>query len=341
MIPKMPNRRDFLKSSVGLTSAILIPYELKDEIIESLSSHTSANSITGIGEARISTGFIDFDKMTGGLQPSDLIIVAGRQFMGTTAFCLNIATHAGIIENKKVAIFSLDLPKQEIVTRMLSSTARVNYFKIKTGYLSKYDLPDLTWTAGLLSASSIFLDDTPAQSLLDIRAKSKKLQAEKGLDLIIIDYIPLMRSGGRTENRLSPVQNDINNLMTQIMSPKEMTENRQQEISEITRSLKAIAKELKVPVVVASHLSKALDDRFDKRPRFSDLKELGAMQDADKFILIYRKEFYEDNIAPENRGTTELVIGSNRNESPDTFELSFSQLSFLPEYLRFDNKSAL
>ncbi|MBI4379254.1 MAG: replicative DNA helicase [Nitrospinae bacterium] len=254
----------------------------------------------------VPTGFADFDQKTAGLHPSDLIIIAGRPSMGKTAFCLNIATHVGAIKNKTVAIFSLEMSREQLVIRMLCSEARINAGKVRTGYLSKSDWPDLTRAAGLLSESKVFIDDSPAQSVLDIRAKARRLQAEKGLDLIIVDYLQLMRTRGKVENR-------------------------QQEISEITRSLKALAKELKVPIVAVSQLSRAPEQRSDRRPQLSDLRESGAIeQDADIVVFVYREEFYKET--PENQGIAEIIIGKQRNGP--TGPLS---LAFFKEYTRFDN----
>lgn len=255
----------------------------------------------------VPTGFKDFDQKTAGLHPSDLIIVAGRPSMGKTAFCLNIATHVGAVKNKTVAIFSLEMSREQLVIRMLCSEARINASKVRTGYLSKSDWPDLTRAAGILSESTIFIDDTPAQSVLDIRAKSRRLQAEKkGLDLIIIDYLQLMKPRGKSENR-------------------------QQEISEITRSLKALSKELKVPVIAVSQLSRAPEQRADRRPQLSDLRESGAIeQDADLVVFVYREEVYKET--PENQGVSDIIIGKQRNGPTDTVKLSFFK-----EYTRFDN----
>ncbi|MBI3582907.1 MAG: replicative DNA helicase [Nitrospinae bacterium] len=253
------------------------------------------------------TGFVKFDSMTAGFHPSDLIIVAGRPSMGKTAFCMNIATHIGVNKKKTIAIFSLEMSREQLVIRMLCSEARINAGKVRTGYLSKSDWPDLTRAAGLLSESSIFIDDSPAQSVLDIRAKARRLQAErKGLDLIIVDYLQLMRSRGRVENR-------------------------QQEISDITRSLKALAKELKVPVIAISQLSRAPEQRTDRKPQLSDLRESGAIeQDADLVVFVYREEFYKET--PENQGVAEIIIGKQRNGPT-----GLVPLAFFKEYTRFDN----
>ncbi|MBI3600401.1 MAG: replicative DNA helicase [Nitrospinae bacterium] len=256
----------------------------------------------------VPTGFTDFDQKTAGLHPSDLIIVAGRPSMGKTAFCLNIAAGVGVIKNKTVAIFSLEMSREQLVIRMLCSEARINAGKVRTGYLSKSDWPDLARAAGQLSEASIFIDDAPAQSVLDIRAKARRLQAEKGIDLIIVDYLQLMRGRGKAENR-------------------------QQEISEISRSLKALAKELKVPIIAVSQLSRAPEQRSGegKKPQLSDLRESGAIeQDADLVVFVYREEYYKET--PENQGIADIIIGKQRNGPTGTVKLSFFK-----EYTRFDN----
>ncbi len=256
----------------------------------------------------VPTNFKEFDAMTAGLHPSDLVIVAGRPSMGKTAFCLNIAASVGVIKNKTVAVFSLEMSREQLVIRMLCSEARINAGKVRTGYLSKSDWPDLARAAGQLSEASIFIDDAPAQSVLDIRAKARRLQAEKGIDLIIIDYLQLMRGRGRAENR-------------------------QQEISEISRSLKALAKELKVPIIAVSQLSRAPEQRSGegKKPQLSDLRESGAIeQDADVVVFVYREEYYKES--PENQGIAEIIIGKQRNGPTGTVKLSFFK-----EYTRFDN----
>src|SRR5512138_1826068 len=198
----------------------------------------------------VPTGYAKFDEMTAGLQPSDLIVVAGRPSMGKTSFCLNIAEYAAIRERVTVGIFSLEMSKEQLVQRLLCSLAKVNSNRLRTGYLSDADWPRLTTQAGILSESPIFIDDTPGISLLEMRAKARRLKAEQGLGLLIIDYLQLIAGRGRVENR-------------------------QQEISEISRSLKAMAKELNVPVVALSQLSRAVEARAqrDFRPQLSDLRE--------------------------------------------------------------------
>ncbi|HWT82183.1 MAG TPA: replicative DNA helicase, partial [Candidatus Methylomirabilis sp.] len=220
------------------------------QLIEKLYDRKS--HVTGVP-----TGFKKFDEMTAGLQASELVVVAGRPSMGKTSFCLNIAQYAAVQEHIPVAIFSLEMSKEQLVQRMLCSVAKVDSHKLRTGFLSDSDWPRLTTGAGVLSESSIFIDDTPGISLLEMRAKARRLKAEQGLGLVIIDYLQLISGRGRIESR-------------------------QQEISEISRSLKAMAKELDVPVVALSQLSRAVESRQPPRPQLSDLRESGAIeQDAD------------------------------------------------------------
>jgi replicative DNA helicase len=255
----------------------------------------------------VPTGFIEFDRRTAGLQPADLIIIAGRPSMGKTAFSLNIAQHVGIQVGRPVAIFSLEMSKEQLVLRMLCAEARIDSSKLRTGFLSREDWPRLTKAAGTLSEARIYIDDTPAQSSLDIRAKARRLRAElDDLALIIIDYLQLMQGRSRSENR-------------------------QQEISEITRALKALAKELQVPVVALSQLSRAVEQRKPPRPQLSDLRESGAIeQDADVVALIYRDEVYDEN--SDAKGIAEIIIGKQRNGPTGVVRLAFRG-----EYTRFEN----
>ena len=255
----------------------------------------------------VPTGFADFDRLTAGLQPADLIIIAGRPSMGKTALCLNIAQHVGGQVGRPVAIFSLEMSKEQLVMRMLCAEARVNSSSLRTGFLSREDWPRLTKAAGTLSEARIHIDDSPAQSSLDIRAKARRLQAEVGdLALVIVDYLQLMQGRARIESR-------------------------QQEISEITRSLKALAKELNVPVVALSQLSRAVEQRQQRRPQLSDLRESGAIeQDADVVVLIYRDEVYDPESS--DKGKAEIIIGKQRNGPTGKIDLAF-----IGEYTRFEN----
>ncbi len=254
------------------------------------------------------TGFTDFDRQTAGLQPSDLIIIAGRPGMGKTAFCLNIAEHVGVLVKRPVAIFSLEMSKEQLVVRFLCSKARVDSAKLRTGYLGQGDWSTLTDAAAVLAGAPIYIDDIPAQSALDIRAKSRRLQAELGdLSLIIVDYLQLMETRGRTESR-------------------------QQEISGITRSLKALAKELNVPVIALSQLSRAVEQRKPPKPQLSDLRESGAIeQDADVVALIYRDDVYHED--SQEKGVAEINIAKQRNGPTGTVKLLFRG-----EFTRFDNR---
>ena len=255
----------------------------------------------------VPTGFADFDRLTAGLQPADLIIIAGRPSMGKTALCLNIAQHVGGQVGRPVAIFSLEMSKEQLVMRMLCAEARVNSSSLRTGFLSREDWPRLTKAAGTLSEARIHIDDSPAQSSLDVRAKARRLQAEVGdLALVIVDYLQLMQGRARIESR-------------------------QQEISEITRSLKALAKELNVPVVALSQLSRAVEQRQQRRPQLSDLRESGAIeQDADVVVLIYRDEVYDPESS--DKGKAEIIIGKQRNGPTGKIDLAF-----IGEYTRFEN----
>jgi replicative DNA helicase len=255
----------------------------------------------------VATGFRDFDSRTAGLQPADLIIIAGRPSMGKTALGLNIAQHVGIQVGRPVAIFSLEMSREQLVMRMLCAEARIDSSKLRTGFLSREDWPRLTKAAGVLSEARIYIDDTPAQSSLDIRAKARRLRVEVGdLALVIVDYLQLMQGRSRSENR-------------------------QQEISEITRALKALAKELQVPVVALSQLSRAVEQRKPPRPQLSDLRESGAIeQDADVVALIYREELYDEET--QKKGVAEIILAKQRNGPTGTVELAFRG-----EYTRFDN----
>ena len=254
----------------------------------------------------VATGFSKIDFMTSGLQPADLIIVAARPSMGKTALAISIAENVSIQGNRGVAIFSLEMSKEQLVQRMLCSQARVDAHKVRSGFLSPSDWPKLTAAAGKLSEAKIFIDDTPAISVLELRAKARRLKANNNVDLIILDYIQLMRSTTKIESR-------------------------QQEISEISRSLKALARELNVPIIALSQLSRAVEARQDKRPQLSDLRESGAIeQDADVVILLMREEYYEPT--EENKGQADIIIAKQRNGPVGTVKLVF-----LKEYTRFEN----
>ncbi len=255
----------------------------------------------------IPSGYVDFDIKTAGLQPSELIIIAGRPSMGKSAFAIGIAEYAGVIEKVPTAIFSLEMSKEQLVQRMLCSHARVDAHKVRTGYLAVSDWPRLTAAAGKLSEAPIFIDDTPAISVMELRAKARRLKSHHGIKLIILDYMQLMRGSAMN------------------------MESRQQEISEISRSLKALARELSVPVIAISQLSRAVESRTDHRPQLSDLRESGAIeQDADVVVLILREEYY--NPSPDNQGVAEVIIAKQRNGPVGSLKLAF-----IKEFTRFDN----
>jgi replicative DNA helicase len=255
----------------------------------------------------IPTGYIDFDIKSAGLQESDLIVVAGRPSMGKSAFALGIAEYAGVVEKIPTAVFSLEMSKEQLVQRLLCSHAKVDAHKVRTGYLATSDWPRLTAAAGKLSEAPIFIDDTPAISVMELRAKARRLKLQQDIKLIILDYLQLMR--GTTTS----------------------AESRQQEISEISRSLKALARELNVPIIAISQLSRAVESRTDHRPQLSDLRESGAIeQDADVVVLILREEYY--NPTPDNQGVAEIIIAKQRNGPVGSMKLAF-----IKEYTRFEN----
>lgn len=248
----------------------------------------------------IPSGFKELDRMTAGFQPSDLIIVAGRPSMGKTAFCLNLAQFAAIQKKIPIAIFSLEMSKEQLGIRMLCSEAHVEGTKLRSGFLSESDWPRLTIAAGNLSDAPIYIDDTAALTVLELRAKARRLKTEHGgLGMVIIDYLQLMK--GRTR-----------------------VESRQQEISEISRSLKALAKELNIPVIAVSQLSRKTEERTGNRPQLSDLRESGAIeQDADLILFIYRDEVYNRSEDNPNKGKAEIIIGKQRNGPTGKIDLAF------------------
>ena len=283
--------------------------QLKDLIQESIDTidrlYQKKEHVTGIP-----TGYIDFDIKTAGLQSSDLIIVAGRPSMGKSAFALGVAEFAAVFEKTPTVIFSLEMSKEQLVQRMLCAHAKVDAHKVRTGYLSSSDWPRLTAAAGKLSDAPIFIDDTPSISAMELRAKARRLKAQQDIKLIILDYLQLMRGASNIENR-------------------------QQEISDISRSLKALARELNVPVLAISQLSRAVESRTDHRPQLSDLRESGAIeQDADVVVLLLREDYY--NPTPDNQGTTEVIIAKQRNGPVGSLKLAF-----IKEYTRFENLARL
>ncbi|HDL07747.1 MAG TPA: replicative DNA helicase [Desulfobacteraceae bacterium] len=256
----------------------------------------------------VPTGFTDLDRLTSGFQSSDLIILAARPSMGKTSFALNIARNAAVKSNASVAIFSLEMSKEQLSFRMLCSEARVDSFRLRGGFFSRDTWDNLTDAAGTLSSLPIYIDDTANISPMEIRTKARRLRLDKGLDLIVIDYLQLMKSSQTNDRR------DL-------------------EISEISRSLKALAKELNIPVVALSQLNRKLEDRSEKRPLLSDLRESGALeQDADVVAFIYRDEVYNQNEDNPNKGKAEIIVSKQRNGPIGTVNLTF-----LNAYTRFEN----
>lgn len=283
----------------GKTLSIKDVIKSSIETIDNL--YQRKENITGLA-----TGIHDFDVITAGLQKSDLIVVAGRPSMGKSAFVGCIAEHVAVVEKAPIAFFSIEMAKEQLVQRMLCSHARVDSHKVRTGFLSQSDWPKLVNAAGKLSGTRIYIDDTPSISALELRAKARRMKAQHDISLIIVDYLQLMQGAGGIENR-------------------------QQEISEISRSLKALARELKVPLIAVSQLSRAVEQRSDRRPQLSDLRESGAIeQDADVVVLLLREEYY--NPTEENKGIAEVIIAKQRNGP-----VGAMKLAFLNEYARFED----
>jgi replicative DNA helicase len=268
--------------------------------IEKLQQHKGM--VTGVP-----TGFVDLDEMTSGLQPSDMVIVAARPSMGKTSFVLNVAQHVGTTTDMTVGFFSLEMSKEQLFMRMLTSEARIDAHRFRSGYLGEKDYSKLSQAMGKLADSRVYIDDTASIGVLEMRAKCRRLMAEAGLHLVIVDYIQLMQGRGRFESR-------------------------QQELSAISRSMKGLAKELNVPIICLSQLSRAPESRSDHRPQLSDLRESGALeQDADVVMFIYREDQYEKG-DETNQGVAEIIVGKQRNGPTGSV-----QLAFLREYTRFEN----
>ncbi len=269
------------------------------EMIDNL--YQRKENITGLA-----TGFRDLDIKTAGLQKSDLVVIAGRPSIGKSELVSCIAEHVGVVEKIPLAFFSLEMSKEQLVQRILCSHARVDAHKVRTGFLSQADWPRLVAAAGKLSEAPIYIDDSATASVLELRAKARRLKAQYDIQLIILDYLQLMESTVRSDSR-------------------------QQEISEISRSLKALARELKVPLIAISQLSRAVEQRADHKPQLSDLRESGAIeQDADLVLLMLREEYY--NPTEENKGLAELIIAKQRNGPVGSL-----MLTFIGEYMRFEN----
>ncbi len=279
--------------------------DLVNEAVEKIDQlYQNKSQVTGLP-----SGFTDFDSKTAGFQPADLIIIAARPSMGKSAFALCIANHLGVEEKIPTALFSLEMSREQLVQRLLCLHARVDAHSVRTGFLSTSDWPKITAAAGKLSESAIFIDDTPALSVLELRAKARRLKAQHNIQLFIVDYLQLMRGGGKNQD------------------------SRQQEISEISRSLKALARELNVAVIAISQLSRAVESRTDHRPMLSDLRESGAIeQDADVVTFLFREEYY--NPTETNKGLADIIIAKQRNGPVGTIKLTF-----LKEYTKFEDSA--
>ena len=272
------------------------------ERMETLLARDNPSDITGVA-----TGFVDLDKMTSGLQPGDMIVVAGRPSMGKTAFAMNIAEHVGVDQRLPVAIFSLEMSGPQLATRFLSSVGRIDQSKLRTGRLTDDEWDRMTVALGKLHEAPIHIDETGAINSTDLRARARRLHRQFGkLGLIVIDYLQLMSANRDNENRAT-------------------------EISEISRSIKSLAKELQVPIVALSQLSRKVEERTDKRPMMSDLRESGAIeQDADVILMMYREDYYKPDTP--DKGIAEVIIGKQRNGPTGTV-----RLAFLGEYTRFES----
>jgi replicative DNA helicase len=286
--------RKLKRDAVAMKDIIKSSIEMIDQLYQ------RKGMITGLP-----TGFIELDQQLAGLQPADLIVVAGRPAMGKSSFALCVAESVALAQKAGVAVFSLEMSKESLVQRMLCSHARINAHNVRSGMLSTSDWPNLTKAAGKLSEAPIFIDDSPGVSILELRAKARRLKSRHDIGLIILDYLQLMDESSHSENR-------------------------QQEISVISRSLKALARELNIPVIAVSQLSRAPERRESFRPRLSDLRESGAIeQDADVVLMLFREDYY--NMTDENRGIAEVIIAKQRNGPTGTVKLAF-----INDYTRFE-----
>jgi replicative DNA helicase len=273
------------------------------QLIERLQAHKG--NVTGVP-----SGFVDLDELTSGFQKGDLVIVAARPSMGKTSFVLNVALNSAIEAGKSVGIFSLEMNSEQLFVRMLTSEARIDAHRFRGGYLGDADYERLTTTSARLHDAKVFIDDSPGLGILEMRAKARRLKIEHGLDLLVVDYLQLMQGRGRFENR-------------------------QQELAAISRSMKLLAKELDVPILALSQLSRAPEGRTDHRPQLSDLRESGALeQDADVVLFIFREEMYasDGERRPEAEGVADIIVGKQRNGPVGTVKLAF-----LKQYTRFEN----
>ncbi|HJT45652.1 MAG TPA: replicative DNA helicase [Chthoniobacterales bacterium] len=286
---------------------------MKDQVMEAIESIEKLYERKG-GITGVSTGFVEFDRMTSGMHPSEMIVIAARPSMGKTALAMNIAEHVAINEKLPVGVFSLEMSSQQLVQRLLCSRARVNLQKVRDGFLGERDFPSLTAAASKLAEAKIFIDDTASLTILELRAKARRLKAQQDVQLIIIDYLQLLRSTSRRAQ-----------------------DNRQLEISEISAGLKGLAKELKIPVIVVAQLNRQPEQRSGGKPRLSDLRESGSIeQDADLVGLLVRPELYEEDeeARAEKSGEAELIIAKQRNGPVGEIPLTF-----LKEFTRFEDRA--
>jgi len=297
-------KKVFSLSEEKITNTLVHVGEIIPDIVKKVEELAARREmVTGIP-----TGFYELDRMTSGLHESDLVIIAARPSMGKTAFALSIAYNVAVKEGRSVAFFSLEMSKEQIVTRLISQDSQIPLHNIRTGYLRPHEIDAFLESADRIKEAPLYIDDTPGISILEMRAKARRLKAEKGLDLVVVDYLQLMRGIKRTESR-------------------------QQEVSEISRSLKALAKELNVPVIALSQLSRQVEHRADKRPQLSDLRESGSIeQDADVVMFIHRPEVYKKNPDPEEQGIAEIIVAKQRNGPTGTVSLAF-----IKEFARFEN----
>ncbi|HVI83250.1 MAG TPA: replicative DNA helicase [Chthoniobacterales bacterium] len=286
---------------------------MKDQVMEAIESIEKLYERKG-GITGISTGFVEFDRMTSGMHPSEMIVIAARPSMGKTALVMNIAEHVAITEKLSVGVFSLEMSSQQLVQRLLCSRARVNLQKVRDGFLGERDFPSLTAAASKLAEAKIFIDDSASLTILELRAKARRLKAQQDVQLIIVDYLQLLRSTSRRAQ-----------------------DNRQLEISEISAGLKGLAKELKIPVIVVAQLNRQPEQRSGGKPRLSDLRESGSIeQDADLVGLLVRPELYEEDeeARQEKSGEAELIIAKQRNGPVGEIPLTF-----LKEFTRFEDRA--
>jgi replicative DNA helicase len=286
---------------------------MKDQVMEAIESIEKLYERKG-GITGISTGFIEFDRMTSGLHPSEMVVIAARPSMGKTALAMNIVEHVAISQGRAVGVFSLEMSSQQLVQRLLCSRARVNLQKVRDGFLAERDFPSLTAAASKLADAQIFIDDTAGLSILEVRAKARRLKAQHDIQLMVVDYLQLLRSTTRRAQ-----------------------DNRQLEISEISAGLKGLAKELKIPIIVVAQLNRQPEQRTGGIPRLSDLRESGSIeQDADLVGLLVRREVYEEDedARAEKAGEAELIIAKQRNGP-----IGEIPLTFLKEFTRFEDRA--